>query len=93
MTFVTLTIPYSCLVCRDENRCVIDLSVSVNVGEDVLVPFIIGSSQILTLLISVVNHGVDPSFMTMLRVPAVNNLVPMDLPPNCQYSSTVSLRY
>ena len=67
-----MSIPFE-QVC--ENTCSIDLSVTANLAPSFQSPFVIGSSSFVTLIFTVINIGIDPAYLPVLKIPLGKNLL------------------
>ena len=74
-----MSIPFE-QVC--ENTCSIDLSVTANLAPSFQSPFVIGSSSFVTLIFTVINIGIDPAYLPVLKIPLGTKRI-LQTPPNC----------
>ena len=63
--------------------CQIDLSVNVNTSAAITSPFVIGSSNYITLIFTVFNLAQDPAYLPILKVPLSDTKLKL-IPPECQ---------
>ena len=76
-----------------ENTCSIDLSVTANLAPSFQSPFVIGSSSFVTLIFTVINIGIDPAYLPVLKIPLGTKRI-LQTPPRCEtfFFSSRSLR-
>ena len=74
-----MSIPFE-QVC--ENTCSIDLSVTANLAPSFQSPFVIGSSSFVSLIFTVINIGIDPAYLPVLKIPLGTKRI-LQTPPNC----------
>ena len=63
--------------------CQIDLSVNVTTAAAITSPFVIGSSNYITLIFTVFNLAQDPAYLPILKVPLSDTKLKL-IPPECQ---------
>ena len=66
-----------------ENTCSIDLSVTANLAPSFQSPFVIGSSSFVTLIFTVINIGIDPAYLPVLKIPLGTKRI-LQTPPRCE---------
>ena len=67
--------------CGTDNVCTFDLSLEI--GDSIQSPFVIGSSQWITLTINVKNNAGDPAYLPLLKIPFPRELEISKLPKGC----------
>ena len=75
-----MSIPFE-QVC--ENTCSIDLSVTANLAPSFQSPFVIGSSSFVTLIFTVINIGIDPAYLPVLKIPLGTKRI-LQTPARCR---------